>query len=88
VFPWMPFGLPMMMEIRLEPMVGLVSKEEWRWSWKSVLTLQNVRGSTPPVGAYDIIHCSVTNLLSSLCHSSVGTSVRSCAPCHSRGGVE
>jgi hypothetical protein len=37
-----------------------------------------------PVGAYDIVHRSVTNLLSSLCHSSIGTSIGSCASLGSR----
>jgi hypothetical protein len=36
-----------------------------------------------------IIGClSVLNLLSFLCHSAVGTSIGSCAPCGSRGGVD
>jgi hypothetical protein len=31
---------------------------------------------------------SVIDLLSSLCHSTIGTSIGSCAPCGSHGGVD
>jgi hypothetical protein len=31
VSPRTLFGLPMMLGIQLVPMVGLASKEEWRW---------------------------------------------------------
>jgi hypothetical protein len=69
-------------------MVGLVSREGLKLQWRFARTLWNFRGNTLPVDSCGIGHCSVTNLLSYLCHSTVSTSIGSCVPSGGYGGVD
>jgi hypothetical protein len=67
--------------------VGLVSREE-KLLWSFAQMQQNFRGNTLSVGSCGIGHCSVTNLLSSLCHSPINTSIGSCVPSGGCGGFD